>query len=121
MAKEERPPAPSPAAPGVVSVADNDMAAVEPSRSARPVLELRRVEVRGLDRKVREVQVVIRRKFSRGKARTLAALKAGLQRWRAEPQPRRNSHPSVPYIRVGPRIWCEKLNKIRHRARLLTR
>jgi sRNA-binding protein len=54
-AKEERRPAPSPAPLGA--------AFAQPI--ARPVLKLRRLEVNGPDRKVREVQVVTRRKFAR--------------------------------------------------------
>jgi hypothetical protein len=53
-AKQERPPAPSPAAPAAV-----------PPRPARPVLRLSTVQVIGSDRKAREVQVATKRKFAR--------------------------------------------------------
>jgi sRNA-binding protein len=51
-ARQERPPAPSPA---------------PPARPARPVLRLSTVQVIGSDRKAREVQVATKRKFARSK------------------------------------------------------
>ena len=70
-AKEEKPPAPSPAPRGAASAGTE--APLEPQRSARPVLELRS-EVHGQNRQTREVQVVSRRKFARNNGRSAPRL-----------------------------------------------